>query len=117
MNNNNHYLLTNTDALIAAQGSQFFSTDVNMVYLSLAGMGIGSSIIFTIGLSVLGRAVNPERAFGIKLMFEMVLAGLLIVIMTRFIFIRFGFPGDERNGADPTLISLLVDRLVNQDKI
>lgn len=79
--------------VIAALVLQLLTTDVNRVYASMAGIGIGSGVVFTIGLSILGRAVDPERAFGIKLMYEMAFAGILVYVMTAFIIVKFGFTG------------------------
>ena len=55
--------------------------------------GMGSGIIFTLSLNVLAHARDPDRAYGIKLIFEMALAGLLIFTMTSWLIERFGFSG------------------------
>jgi cyanate permease len=69
------------------------ASSADTAYLSMALLGVGCSIVFTIGLTVLSRAKDPDRAFGIKLMFEMAFAGLIMVVMTKLIMVQFGFVG------------------------
>ena len=66
---------------------------VDSVYIAMGALGAGAGIVFTIGLTILSRAADPERAFGIKLMYEMTFAGILIFVMTKFVIVRFGFTG------------------------
>lgn len=63
------------------------------VFWLMAIYGTGSGIIFTLSLNVLAHARDPDRAYGIKLIFEMAVAGLLIFTMTSWLIGRFGFSG------------------------
>ena len=70
------------------------STDNAVVaYSAMAVIGVASSTLFTIGLAILTRAVDVERAFGIKFMYEMAFAGVLVFVMTKFVIGKFGFTG------------------------
>lgn len=79
--------------VLIALSLQLFTSNLSIIYASMIAMGVGSGIVFTIGLSILARATDPERAFGIKLMFEMAFAGLLVYVMTSLIIVKFGFAG------------------------
>ena len=71
----------------------FRAVTAEHVFWLMGIYGMGSGIIFTLSLNVLAHARDPDRAYGIKLIFEMALAGLLIFTMTSWLIGRFGFPG------------------------
>lgn len=79
--------------ILSALLVEILTDKVFVVYLAMAVVGVGASILYTIGLTILTRAVDTERAFGIKLMYEMAIAGLLMYVMLKVVIEKFGFTG------------------------
>ena len=67
--------------------------DTVLIYTMVALIGAGSCVIFTVALTVLSRHRDPDRAYGIKLCAEMLLAGIIMFVMTSLIISRVGFVG------------------------
>jgi predicted MFS family arabinose efflux permease len=102
-------LATGSLVLISvALAMQLFTEDLTMIYATMGAIGVGSSITFTIGLTIVGRAVDPERAFGINLMYQMGIAGVLMFAMMNFIILKFGFTGYVVGSALTYAAALLV---------
>lgn len=59
----------------------------------MALLGAGACIIFTIGLTIVSRAKDPDSGFGISLVIQMIMTGLMVFIMTKFVIQNFGFSG------------------------
>ena len=64
-----------------------------IVFGSMALFGVGSGTIFTIAIGVLSRAINVDRAYGLKTSAEMLVASILLYVMTSIVIARFGFQG------------------------
>ena len=79
--------------MVGAVISWGFTDNVTLVYAAYCILGAGAGMVFTIGLTILARARDPESAFGVKLMWEMGLAGLVMFLMTKWIIASFGFTG------------------------
>ncbi|QCY09459.1 MFS transporter [Pseudomonas sp. MPC6] len=56
-------------------------------------LGLGSGVIFTLSLGVVSAARNPDRAYGWKIMTEMLVAGVLMLAMTTLVIEAFGYDG------------------------
>ncbi len=79
--------------MVGAVVSWGFTDNVTLVYAAYCVLGAGAGMVFTIGLTILARARDPESAFGVKLMWEMGLAGLVMFLMTKWIITAYGFTG------------------------
>ena len=79
--------------MVGAVVSWGFTDNVTLVYAAYCILGAGAGMVFTIGLTILARARDPESAFGVKLMWEMGLAGLVMFLMTKWIITAYGFTG------------------------
>ncbi len=79
--------------MVGAVASWGVADHATMVYAAYCILGAGAGMVFTIGLTVLARARDPESAFGVKLMWEMGLAGLVMFLMTKWIIVTYGFSG------------------------
>ena len=63
------------------------------VHLCMALLGVGSIAIFTLALGILSAAPDPNRAYGMKLTAEMLVAGVLVWAMTGFVIDHFAYRG------------------------
>lgn len=63
------------------------------VHWCMALLGVGSIALFTIALGILSAATDPNRAYGLKLTAEMLVAGILMWVMTGVIIEQFGYQG------------------------
>lgn len=79
--------------IVLSLAAQLFTGDLTLIYTTMGAMGVGSSILFTVGLTIVARANDPERAFGVNLMYQMGIAGVLMFAMMNFIILKFGFTG------------------------
>ncbi len=79
--------------IVGAVASWGVTDSFTALYAAYCVLGAGAGMVFTIGLTILARARDPESAFGVKLMWEMGLAGLVMFLMTKWIISAFGFTG------------------------
>jgi len=70
-----------------------FVPSYKLVLLFLSFIGLGSGTLFSLAIVILSNAKNAERYFGIKIVFEQVLAALLLFIIPAFIVVSFGYQG------------------------
>ncbi|USD65265.1 hypothetical protein [Vibrio sp. SCSIO 43136] len=80
-------------ALMAIGSYGLTVTTADNVHLVMAAIGFGSGIVFTISLAILSAAHNPDKAYGWKLVLEMVSAGILVYVVTSIVQAQFGFAG------------------------
>lgn len=69
------------------------SASADNVHLIMAFIGMGSGIVFTVSLAILSAAHNPDKAYGWKLVLEMISAGVLVYLVTSMVQAQFGFNG------------------------
>ncbi len=60
---------------------------------AMACLGGGCVVLFIIGLELLAHDRDPDRAFGLKLCAEMLLAGVVMYVMTGYVLSQFGYRG------------------------
>ncbi len=70
-----------------------FVPSYHPILLFLSLIGAGSGTLFSLAIVILSNTANAERYFGIKIMFEQVLAALLLFMIPTFVVATFGFQG------------------------
>lgn len=81
------YIALGIGVMVLQQGSQ------DLVTTGMFIMGLGASVLFTIGVGVISAARDPDRSFGFKLIAEMMLGALLIFVVAGLVAKQFGYSG------------------------
>ncbi|MBV9044816.1 MAG: cytochrome P450 [Alphaproteobacteria bacterium] len=60
---------------------------------ALFGTGMGLGLLYTVTIAIVSENEKPDRAFGIKLASEVLLAIVAVLLLTQFVEARWGFSG------------------------
>ncbi len=86
-------IVAGTALSVASLGACALIQTYGALLVALFGTGMGLGLLYTVTIAIVSESHRPDRAFGIKLASEVILAIVAVLLLTQFVETRWGFAG------------------------